>query len=70
MNPSALCPKCKTELDMDMGSWSEARCGHCGFEKRFDMSGRELLTRVMKEIHRRVRTGEYWNRLGSKSEDV
>ena len=58
-----LCPTCEYEVEMGhIGgglTTSEARCVHCGFSKPFNWPANYVLKQVIKEIHRRIRTGEW-----------
>ena len=67
-----LCPEreCSNELhlvDDPAGGASVpcmVKCEHCGFEKKFDMTGKEVVDTLYKEIPRRFRIKK---RLGTKA---
>ena len=56
-----LCPKCQYQANVAVtpSSGCTISCPNCGFRKEFDRHLNVLLDMVEKEIHRRVRTGEY-----------
>ena len=62
-----LCPVCLLELELKRigSSWSEVRsatlCMNCNVPKVFAMSPTSLHNYVMKELERRLRTGEFKN---------
>lgn len=61
------CPnrECRCQLDPQRRSGFRAIdditlvCDHCGFTKSFDCNWEQLLWKVVKEIDRRIRTGEF-----------
>ncbi len=61
-----LCPECSyqpfLELDYNhkhLSECSKIRCDNCGFEKEFQYRPERLKQKVIREIHRRIRKGEY-----------
>jgi len=62
-NIVARCPRCQGILDFHQ-FWSGVpgvalTCDHCGFNQRFDSDGLTLRNRVLKEIDRKLVSGEY-----------
>ena len=59
----ARCPHCKTILKIDENRTYNivtiTKCTHCGFHKKFTFGSHELRDRVIKEIDRKITTGEY-----------
>ncbi len=65
----AVCPKCKYQLDLKplknpfaphfRSCETTTKCDHCAFEITIHVPWDEITPRVTKEIHRKVRTGEY-----------
>ena len=65
-----ICPKpaCSCRLDHERSSHLAIDgvslvCDHCGFTKDYDCNWDDLRWRVLKEIDRRIRTGEFKERL-------
>jgi hypothetical protein len=63
-----ICPRCKYQPPIrrfDIGGFQAAsegtliQCDHCGFKKQFDFPPEILEDRITREIHRKIRTGEY-----------
>lgn len=66
---TALCPQCLNELTPSNGllhgirSYPESLiCDHCGFRRDFGISIGEIVNKVKKEIRRRLRTREFFNK--------
>jgi hypothetical protein len=58
-----LCPRCDYDLRRIASTynWEDAslKCDHCGEEWHFQFKMPRLLDRVLREIHRRLRKGEW-----------
>ena len=65
-----ICPNCSYQPPIQMfypggyiaaGENSLIQCDHCGFKIQFDYPPEILTDRIEREIHRKIRTGEYVN---------
>lgn len=73
-NLMSFCPRRKCSCRLDPQEMSGYRaiddislvCDHCGFTKHFDCNWDELKWKVIKEIDRRIRTGESKENLRKK----
>lgn len=61
-----LCPQCSYQPEIERenvpSTYSDKAkiyCENCGFRKKWDVQPAKLKERVTKEIHRKLRTGEY-----------
>ena len=69
---AAFCPNQQCACRLEQRSSSDERvyvsliCEHCGFVKHFEWSRQELNRRVVLEIERRLRTGEFKRRLDQR----
>ncbi|WP_069131024.1 hypothetical protein [Rhodohalobacter halophilus] len=60
-----LCPECsyqpviRNEYTVPYREISSIECENCSFNKKLDVHPGKLEERVIKEIHRKIRTGEY-----------
>jgi hypothetical protein len=66
-----ICPQCKYQPPVHrfhIGDYAAAgegcliQCDHCGFKKEFDFLTEVLQDRITREIHRKIRTGEFAQR--------
>jgi len=73
---TAFCPNCTNRLDTE-DNWRRGRsgfiyppithvCTNCGFRREHQHQRMELTDRVMKEIERRINSGEFLQRLSSQ----
>lgn len=65
INLVALCPECSYQPFIERGfeqylaQSSEVNCDNCGFHQVWQYSPDTLRSRVVREIHRKIRTDEY-----------